>query len=54
MSPYYFEWDSGYGSARVFIAEGTRFSGHLGWAGVQHAEGVVRPSNFSLIKFFHN
>ena len=53
MSPYFYD-DWGYGLREtIFIVQGSDYSGQLGWAGVEHANGVVRPK-FLFDKFFNN
>ena len=51
MSPYVF-YVGGFVKADVFIINSS--PGQLWGAHVDLAEGVVRLSNFSLEKFFHN
>ena len=38
----------------AFVVHAYSFPGYLSGAGVHDTRGVVRLSNFSLIKFFHN
>ena len=48
MSPYRTN------NANVFAVNGSNYPGYLSNTNVNNTDGVVRLSNFSLIKFFHN
>ena len=52
MSPFY--WHITYSNANVFFVYGSGGPGYLSNTNVNDTNGVVRPSNFSFKKIFHN